>query len=300
MSPGSPDEGAWADEHTHDPAASSSHEVPGRWLGPDTPDGKVCGCKPGVPLTPLMSAAPTATARGRCLIRRRPLMTLPPRQLAGPGAIVGRLTAPRSGMGLCPTRCSRSVGTVAPAECSAPAPLGRDRTGAFRLLALVTRLGVTLRPLRTGGAPAPRRGPSGLPVGFRTSARRPMVLSLPLTAISSRGTFMRPSTRCGVCARATPLGWGTTTGTWCGGPLSTAPVSAVARGATGSTGLSGRRVSSTTLARGTSLVSALRTPSGPRDTLMTLRSSTTRIRSASCSVHFSSAGTHALSSPPPP
>ena len=33
-------------------AISRSHEVPSRWLGPDTPEGKVCGCRPGVPFTP--------------------------------------------------------------------------------------------------------------------------------------------------------------------------------------------------------------------------------------------------------
>ena len=43
LSPDSPDEGAQADEDSHDPAATSSHEVPGRWLGPDTPGGRVCG-----------------------------------------------------------------------------------------------------------------------------------------------------------------------------------------------------------------------------------------------------------------
>ena len=151
---------------------------------------------------PPMSSAPTATARGRCLIRRRPLATLPVRRLAGMGVTVGRLLPPGSGMGLCPTCCTGSVRTVVIVKCSVSAPLGRDRTGAFRLLALVARLGATPRPRRTGGVRAPRRGPPGLPDGFRTSAGGPMVLSLPLTAISSRGTFMRPSTRCGACARA--------------------------------------------------------------------------------------------------
>ena len=129
---------------------------------------------------PPMSSAPTATARGRCLIRRRPLATLPVRRLAGMGVTVGRLLPPGSGMGLCPTCCTGSVGTVVTVKCFASAPLRRDRTGAFRLLALVARLGATLRPLGTGGALAPRRRSSGLPVGFRTSAMKPMVLSLPL------------------------------------------------------------------------------------------------------------------------
>ena len=172
------------------------------WLVPDTPDGKVCGCRPGVPFTPPYVVCPyTAMARGSCLIRRRHFATLPVRRLAGMGATVGCLLPPRSGMGLCPTRCTGSVGTVVTVKCSAFAPLGRGRTGAFRLLALVTRLEATPRPHRTGGVPMPRRGPPGLPVGFCTSAGRPMVLSLPLMAISSRGTSMKPSTRCGACAR---------------------------------------------------------------------------------------------------
>ena len=154
---------------------------------------------------PPMSSASTATARGRCLRRRRPLATLPVRRLAGMGATVAPLP-PGSGMGLCSTCCTGSVGTVATVKCSASALLGCDRTDASRLLALVARLGATPRPHRTGGVRAPRRWPPGRPDGFRTSAGRPMVLSLPLTAISSRGTSMRPSTRCGACARATLSG----------------------------------------------------------------------------------------------
>ena len=127
---------------------------------------------------PLMPIAPIARARGRCLIRRRPPMTFRPRRLAGAEATMGHLVTLRGGMGLCPTRCSRSVGTAAPVGCFASAPLGRVWTGVFRCLALVTRLGTTLRPLRTGGALELRRVPLGIPVGFRTSAMRPMVLSL--------------------------------------------------------------------------------------------------------------------------
>ena len=59
-------------------------------------------------------------------------------------------------------------------------------------------------------------------------------------------------------------------------------------------------MSSITWTRGTSPASALWTPSGPKNTLMTLRSSTTRRKSASSSVRPSSAGTHALSSLPLP
>ena len=64
LSPGSPDEGAWADEHPHDSAAGNSHEVPGRWLGPDTPDGKACGCRPGVPFTPPYVCCPYCDGPG--------------------------------------------------------------------------------------------------------------------------------------------------------------------------------------------------------------------------------------------
>ena len=155
---------------------------------------------------PLMLIAPTERARGRCLIHRRPPTTLRPRWLAGAGATMGHLVTLRGGMGLCPTRCSRSMGTAAPVGCSASAPLGRVWTGVSCWLALVTHLGATLRPLRTGGALAPRRVPSGLPVGFRISVMRPMALSLLPIGVSSRAASMRPSTRCDGCVRAIPPG----------------------------------------------------------------------------------------------
>ena len=156
--------------------------------------------------SPPMSFAPAVTARGRCPIRRRPLATLPVRRLAGKGTAVARLLHPGGGMGLWSTRCTGSVGAAATVRCFAPVLLGRGRTDASRLLALMTRLGPAPRPHRTGGVRAPRRLPPGPPDAFRTSAGRPMVLSLPLTTIPSRGTFMRPSTRCGACARATLSG----------------------------------------------------------------------------------------------
>ena len=184
--------------------------VPTRFLAagwdPTHPTGRFVAADRASRSRPPMSAAPSATARGRCFIRHRPLVTPPPRQLARARAIMGHPIAPKGGMGLCPTRCLRSVGAVAPVKSSASAPLGRVRMGAFRLLARVARLAAFLRPHRTGGAPAPRRGPSGLSAVFRTLDMRPMVLSLPLMAISSRGTSMRPSTRCDVFARATPPG----------------------------------------------------------------------------------------------
>ena len=52
VSPGSPDGGATSGERSRGPAVGSSHEVPSRWQGPDTPEGKACGCRPGVPFTP--------------------------------------------------------------------------------------------------------------------------------------------------------------------------------------------------------------------------------------------------------
>ena len=82
--------------------------------------------------------------------------------------------------------------------------------------------------------------------------------------------------------------------------MSTAPMSVAARGDMGSTDLNCRWASSTTWDRGTSPTSALRMPSGLRATLTTLRSSTTRTRSASSSVRLSSAGPDGLSSPPLP
>ena len=83
--------------------------------------------------------------------------------------------------------------------------------------------------------------------------------------------------------------------------MSTALASAVARGAMGSTGLSGRQVSSTTWTRSMNPASAPWTPFGPRGTLMTLRLSTTRTKSASFSAPPGSAGINrALSSPPLP
>ena len=54
VSPGSPDGDASSGERSREPAVGNSHEVPSRWQrqGPDTPGGKVCGCRPGVPFTP--------------------------------------------------------------------------------------------------------------------------------------------------------------------------------------------------------------------------------------------------------
>ena len=52
VSPGSPDGGASSGERSRGPAVGSSHEVSSRWQGFDTPGGKVCGCRPGVPFTP--------------------------------------------------------------------------------------------------------------------------------------------------------------------------------------------------------------------------------------------------------
>ena len=56
-----------------------------------------------------LSIAPAVEARGKCLIRRRPLMTPSPRRLAGAGATLGHLATPRGRMGFCPTRRSTSV-----------------------------------------------------------------------------------------------------------------------------------------------------------------------------------------------
>ena len=53
VSPGSPDGGSSSGERPRGLSVGSSHEVPSRWQGPDTPGGKVCGCRPGVPFTPL-------------------------------------------------------------------------------------------------------------------------------------------------------------------------------------------------------------------------------------------------------
>ena len=52
FSPGSPDGDASSGERSRGPAVGSSHEVRSRWQGLDTPGGKVCGCRPGVPFTP--------------------------------------------------------------------------------------------------------------------------------------------------------------------------------------------------------------------------------------------------------
>ena len=64
LSPGSPDEGTLDDERSHGPAAGSSHKVPCRWLGPDTPGGKICGCRPGVPFTPPYVVCPCCGGPG--------------------------------------------------------------------------------------------------------------------------------------------------------------------------------------------------------------------------------------------
>ena len=77
VSPGSPDGGSSSGERTRGSAVGSSHEVPSRWQGPDTPEGKVCGCRPGVPFTPPMLSANVAAARGISPTHRRLLVILP-------------------------------------------------------------------------------------------------------------------------------------------------------------------------------------------------------------------------------
>ena len=52
MSPGSRVGDASGAGRSRGPVVGSSHEVPSRWQGPDTPEGKICGCRPGVPFTP--------------------------------------------------------------------------------------------------------------------------------------------------------------------------------------------------------------------------------------------------------
>ena len=208
MSPGSPDEGTWGDESSRDPAVGSSHEVPSRWLGPDTPDGKVCGCRPGVPFTPPYVVCPYCNGPGE--VPHTPQSPCDPSNppAGWDGSCCGPSSSPerRDGNGTLfhSLHGVGKDGCYCEVLCLCAIRTRSDR--CFRLLALVTRLGATPRLHRTGGVHARRRGPPGLPVGFRTSAGRPMVLSLPLTAISSRGTSMRPSTRCGACARATLSG----------------------------------------------------------------------------------------------
>ena len=129
LSPGSPHEGGLADADFRGPAPVGFPRIRTAGWGLTRPAGEFAAAGQASLSRRRLSIAPVVGARGKCLIRRRPLMTLSPRRLAGAGATLGRLAISRGGMGFCPTRRSTSIKMGVPVGCSARALLGPGRTG---------------------------------------------------------------------------------------------------------------------------------------------------------------------------
>ena len=265
LSPGSPGEGTLDDQSSHDPAAGSSHKVPCRWLGPDTPGGRICGCRPGVPFTPPMSSASAAAARGRCPIRTPPSPCGPS---SPPAGWEGDRCGPSTPFGGRDGTLFHSLHRV-----------GRDGCycEVFCLCAVKARTDGRLSLAGPGDATGAdsettpdKRRPRAPTVAPRPPRRLPCVGRETYGAVLAPYDCLEPGNlyealhsmrRVCSCNRVwvkyyhEDMGWGPF--------LSTVPVSAVARGAMGGTCLSGRQASSTTWTRSMSPASAPWTPFGP-------------------------------------